>query len=186
MRRTPETFADLERLLKGRHAEIMQARPDKRPGQYKSESNRAGGTLFVAPGLVRGTLEQGFKVYRSLTTPFQRAVFMMFLVAEVHPFSDGNGRIARIVMNAELVAAGEQRIIIPTIYRNNYLAALKAISNRTSPEPLIRTLDFAQRFTQSIDWVDFNRAEAELRSANAFMDSGEADERGVRLRLRGP
>lgn len=186
MRRTPETFADLERLLKSRHAEIMQARPDKRPGQYKNESNRAGGTLFVAPDLVRGTLEQGFKVYRSITTPFQRAVFMMFLVAEVHPFSDGNGRIARIMMNAELVAAGEQRIIIPTIFRNNYLAALKAISNRTSPEPLIRTLDFAQRFTQSIDWVDFNQAESELRNANAFMDSAEADERGIRLRLLGP
>ena len=29
---------------------------------------------------------------------------MMFLVSEVHPFVDGNGRIARIMMNAELVA----------------------------------------------------------------------------------
>ena len=32
---------------------------------------------------------------------------MMFLVSEVHPFADGNGRAARIMMNAELVAAGE-------------------------------------------------------------------------------
>jgi fido (protein-threonine AMPylation protein) len=35
---------------------------------------------------------------------------MMFLISEVHPFADGNGRIARIMMNAELVAAGEERI----------------------------------------------------------------------------
>jgi Fic family protein len=41
----------------------------------------------------------------------------MFLVAEVHPFSDGNGRLSRIMMNPELVAAGEQRIVVPTIYR---------------------------------------------------------------------
>ena len=76
---------------------------------------------------------------------------MMFLVAEVHPFSDGNGRVARIMMNAELVAAGEQRIVVPTIYRGNYLAALKALSNRAGAEPLIRTLDFAQRLSLAID-----------------------------------
>ena len=183
MRRTPRTFAEFERLLKHRHAAIMAARPDKQPGQYKTQQNRAGSTEFVAPDLVRGTLDQGFKALLSLTTPFQRAVFMMFVVAEVHPFSDGNGRLARIMMNAELVSGGEQRIIIPTIYRANYLAALKAISNRTSAEPLIRTLDFAQRFTRAIDWRNFAQSEAELREANTFMDSTEADERGIRLRL---
>ena len=159
---------------------------DKAPGQYKADPNRAGGTMFVAPDLVRGTLEQGFKVYRSLATPFQRAVFMMFLVAEVHPFVDGNGRVARIMMNAELVTGHEQRIIIPTIYRSNYLSALKAISNRTSAEPLIRMLDFAQRFTQSVPWTDFAQAERELQAANAFTDSAEAEERGIRLRLASP
>ena len=35
---------------------------------------------------------------------------MMFLIAEVHPFADGNRRTARIMMNAELAAAGEERI----------------------------------------------------------------------------
>lgn len=183
MSRTAQGFPEFERLLKRRHAEIMHARPDKAPGQYKEDPNRAGNTMFVAPDLVRGTLDQGFKVYRSLDAPFQRAVFMMFLVAEVHPFADGNGRVARIMMNAELVAAGEQRIIIPTIYRANYLSALKAISNRTSPEPLIRMLEFAQRFALSIAWTNFGRAEAELRRANAFMDSVEAEDRGIRLRL---
>jgi fido (protein-threonine AMPylation protein) len=184
--RVPEKFSEFEQLLKHRHAGIMQARQDKAPGQYKSDPNRAGGTMFVAPDLVRGTLEHGFKVYRSLATPFQRAVFMMFLVAEVHPFVDGNGRVARIMMNAELVAAREQRIIVPTIYRNNYLSALKAMSNRISAEPFIRMLDFAQRFTVSIQWTDFARAETELKAANAFMDSTEAEERGMRLRLASP
>jgi hypothetical protein len=183
MSRTPETFAEFERILKRRHAQIMEARPDKSPGQYKMDPNRAGATMFVAPDLVRGTLDQGFKIHRSLATPFQRAVFMMFLVAEVHPFADGNGRVARIMMNAELISAGEQRIVIPTIYRGNYLSALKAASNRSSTQPLIRTLDFAQRFTMAIDWTNFARAEAELKTAHAFMDSNEADDRGIRLRL---
>jgi Fic family protein len=34
--------------------------------------------------------------------------------AKVHPFSDGNGRLSRIMMNAELVSAAEQRIIVLT------------------------------------------------------------------------
>lgn len=183
MTQLPSSFAELENLLKRRHTAIMQARPDKAPGQYKTEANRAGMTMFVAPDLVRGTLNEGFKAYRSLATPFQRAVFMMFLVSEVHPFADGNGRLSRIMMNAELVAVGEQRIIIPTIYRENYLSALKAISNRNSAEPFIRMLDFAQRFSRAVDWTDFHRAESDLKSASAFMSSAEAEELGVRLRM---
>lgn len=45
--------------------------------------------------------------------PFARAVFMMFMVSEVHPLDDGNGRVACVMMNAELSANGEQRVIIP-------------------------------------------------------------------------
>ena len=33
----------------------------------------------------------------------------MFLISEVHPFDDGNGRIARVMMNAELVSAADVR-----------------------------------------------------------------------------
>jgi Fic family protein len=44
----------------------------------------------------------------------------MFVVAEVHPFTDGNGRTARLAMNQFLTQAGLTRIIIPTVYRNDY------------------------------------------------------------------
>ena len=44
-------------------------------------------------------------------------------------------------------------------------------------------LDFAQRYTQSIDWTDFHRAEAELKVTNAFMDSAEAEADGIRLQI---
>ncbi|MDF9828657.1 Fic family protein [Ereboglobus sp. PH5-10] len=39
---------------------------------------------------------------------------MLFLMAEVHPFNDGNGRISRLGMDAELEAEGRMRLIIPT------------------------------------------------------------------------
>jgi Fic family protein len=123
----------------------MEQRPAKSPGQFKSMANCAGQTVFVVPDLVEGTLAEGLSLCHSMETPFQRAVFMMFLVAEVHPFADGNGRTARIMMNAELIAAHEERIVIPTVYRGNYLAALKALSLTGTADPLIRTLDYAQR-----------------------------------------
>ena len=107
----------------------------------------------------------------------------MFLIAEVHPFTDGNGRCARIMMNAELVASNQARIIIPTVFRNNYLSALKALSHQSKSEPLIRTLDFAQKYTSLIDWNDFDKAHAMLKSTHAFEDANTAELIGKRLVL---
>jgi Fic family protein len=96
----------------------------------------------------------------------------------VHPFTDGNGRTARIMMNAELVAGGEERIIIPTVYRTDYLGALKAISHNGLTTPLIRMLDYAQRYTHAIDWRTLTAARAMLDQTGAFAQ-GEL----ARLRL---
>jgi Fic family protein len=107
----------------------------------------------------------------------------MFLVAEVHPFTNGNGRLARIMMNAELVASGEVRLIIPTVYRANYLAALKGATHTGHHEALIAMLSFARRYTTRVDFSDRVRAEADLERTNAFRDSTEAEAAGVRLTL---
>ena len=185
MRRTPADAASLETLLKTRHGTIMEGRPDRLPGAFKQAQNRAGATVFVAPDLVSGTLAQGFDLYRSLESPFQRAAFMMFLIAEVHPFADGNGRVARVMMNAELAAAGEERIVIPTAYRANYLSALRALSGTGRPEPLIRMLDYAQKWTAAVDWRSVEAARRELDDCNAFLDPAMAEEEGRRLRMPG-
>lgn len=184
MSKTPATAQELLELLKRRHAMLMAARPDKQPGVFKTENNMAGSTLFVAHELVEGTLIHGFDLYRGLDTPFARAVYMMFLVSEVHPFTDGNGRTARIMMNAELVAAGEERIVIPTVYRDNYVSALKALSlGQHNPRPLVRVLDFAQRWTAAVPWGNLAATTRVLTAYQAFLESTEADELGVRLRM---
>lgn len=185
MGRTPGDPGDLEGLLRERHRTIMAGRPEMLPGEFKVEENRAGRTVFVAPDLVPGTLEQGFALYRSLESPFERAVYMMFLVSEVHPFADGNGRIARVMMNAELVTAGEERIVIPTVFRANYVAALRALSQTGRPEPLVRVMDYAQRWTIAIDWSSLEETRRELEACNAFLDSDEAEAEGKRLRMPG-
>ncbi|MCC6539572.1 MAG: Fic family protein [Bryobacterales bacterium] len=183
MTRRPRGFDELIEILKGRHALVMEGRPGKGPGRFKTAANRAGSTVFVAPELVRGTLLKGYELYRGLSNPLHRAVFMMFLVAEVHPFSDGNGRTARLMMNAELVAAGESRILIPTIYRNTYLMAQRALSQNGNAAALLRVMDFAQKYTAAVDFSSLAGARALLEQTNAFLDSNEAEATGVRLRL---
>ncbi len=174
LRRLPDNIDEFVELLRSRHARIMEARPDKRPGQFKMKGNQAGSTVFVAPDLVNGTLARGFEFLQGLAEPFQRAVYMMVLVSEVHPFADGNGRTARIMMNAELVAGGQERIIIPTAYRTDYLSALKAFSQSGHTDPLIKMLGVAQRYTQFIDWSTLQTARQMLDDTHAFAEGEDA------------
>jgi hypothetical protein len=173
MTRVPHTIDELYDLLQARHAILLSARKDKEPGHFKTKANRAGNTVFVAPELVKGTLEQGFTLYQGLKPGIARAIFMMFLVAEVHPFLDGNGRIARIMMNAELESAGECRIIIPTVYREDYIFALRRLSRAQDPDPYIRALLRAQKFVSILDFSEYNLCLEQLKKCNAFLEPSE-------------
>jgi hypothetical protein len=179
----PRHADEFEQLLRGRHARVMSLRPEKHPGEYKSRANRAGNTNFVEPELVRGTLRVGFEIGSRVSGPFQRAVYQMFLVSEVHPFADGNGRVARIMMNAELVTAGEVRLIIPIVYRGNYLDALRGATRTGHFEGLVKTLSFARRYTAQVDFTSRVTAEDVLTRTNALRDAQEADDAGIRLLL---
>ena len=184
--RTPASAGELLDTLHDWHALLMAARPDKRPGLFKNEPNYAGGYQFVHPDLLEGTLRRGFDALDPLTDPFHRAVAMMFLLTECHPFDDGNGRISRLLSNAELSSTGQVRIVIPTVYRNNYLAALTGMSNQAGTgESLIAVLQFAQRWTAAINWSTFETANDDLTASNAYLDSGIADNTGQRLQLPG-
>jgi Fic family protein len=170
-------------LLRARHAIVMAARPDKHPGQFKQRDNRVGATQFVDHELVEGTLRAGIEIGDTITGAFARAVYAMFLISEIHPFTDGNGRIARIAMNAELSAAGESRIIIPTVFRNNYLMALRGATHNRRFDALVAALEFAQRYTARVDFSSRESADADLTRTNAFRDPTEADNAGIRLTL---
>jgi fido (protein-threonine AMPylation protein) len=177
---SPETFLE---LLRSRHRTIMEGRPHTSPGQFKDRPNQFGAFIFVAPEDVRGTLIEGFRIHQRLSEPLHRAIFIMFLVAEVHPFNDGNGRVARIMMNAELAAAQQVRVLIPIIYRSNYLSALRSLSTGAWPEPIIKTLVFAQRYVAAVPWDDLSTAIAVLARTHAFIRPDEGDDKGIRLRI---
>ena len=101
---------------------------------------------------------------------------MMALVTEVHPFDDGNGRVARLTVNAELSTAGRVRIVIPTVFRSNYLVALNAISAGTDHgASLLAVLDFTQKWVAAVDWSDYAAADATMTACNAYLDPATAD-----------
>ena len=177
---SPETFFE---QLRHRHRIIMAGRPEASPGEFKDRPNQFGALVFVAPEDVRGTLTEGFRIYQRISEPLHRAIFMMFLVTEVHPFADGNGRVARIMMNAELAAAQQTRVLIPIVYRSNYLSSLRALSGNAWPEPIIRTLVFSQRYVAAVPWDEFEAAVSVLSRTNAFVRPEEGDDKGIRLRI---
>lgn len=178
--KTPESFLE---ILRHRNRAILGGRPEKSPGEFKDRPNQAGTVVFVAPEDVHGTLTEGLRIYQRLSEPLHRAIFMMFLVSEVHPFADGNGRVARVMMNAELAAAEQVRVLIPIVYRSNYISALRALSASAWPEPIIKTLVFAQRYVAAIAWGDMKSARAVMTRTNAFVRPEEGDDKGIRLRI---
>ncbi len=159
--------------VRDRHRELMAARPEGGPGEWKRARNTAGGTQFVNPDAVVGTLRQGFKLTQTVRHPFGRALMLHFLLTDVHPFSDGNGRVSRIMLTKELVASGLSRIVIPTVYRENYLGALRALSRHGDAGPIIRALEFVQRVTVACTARSADQAIEAWASAYAFVDPGE-------------
>ena len=75
--------------------------------------------------------------------------------------------LSRTAMNAELAAAGEERIIEPTVYRANYRSVLRVLSQTVRPEPIIRMLDHARRWTAAVDWRSLNATVPRSRSTGA-------------------
>jgi len=180
---TPTTADDLTDILKRRHLTMMSGRAeDMNVGTFKSQNNRAGNTEFVDFTLVEGTLRQGFKYYAALTDPMAKAIFMMFMVSEIHPFDDGNGRISRIMGNAELFKSGQSRIIVPTVYREDYILALKKFTNRKEPDTFIRVMDKLQHFSSRAFGENFDEFNNYFQATNAYMEPSE----GTLTSLRKP
>lgn len=169
----PTTPDHLLQLLRERHAILLSARKSKNPGEFKDRNNRAGTTEFVDVELVPGTLKKGFDWYSLLQHPFAKAAYMMFLVSEVHPFLDGNGRIARVMMNAELSSKNLSKIIIPTVFREDYMGAVKKLTKQRDADAYIRMMLRAWEFSSNVHDESLDKMEGYLTACNAFLTHKE-------------
>ena len=71
--------------------------------------------------------------------PVEHSALIHLGLVNIHPFIDGNGRTARLLMNLALLQAGYVITIIPPILRREYLDSLKA-SNRGDNKPFINLI----------------------------------------------
>jgi len=153
------------------HASIMRNRPEIAPGKFKLEPNQAGNSYFVRPELVRGTLIAGSMRLQEVPEGLSRAILAMFLVAEVHPFADGNGRMSRLAMNSELSRVGQSRIIVPTLVREEFFDTLRVLSRGADPKPLVDFMQRMQRWTAKFQYDSLESAIAALELCNAMQES---------------
>jgi hypothetical protein len=156
MHKKPIYFNDFDSFcnsLKKVHFELMYHRKDSiRVGEFKTKVNRSGEVYFVQPSRVLNTLKVAFDYYMSLEKPIHKAIYIHTILSEIHPFDDGNGRVARLMMNNELSKYALMRIIIPTVFRDDYIIGLKEFSNRANPKVVINSLFKALKITNTIEW----------------------------------
>ena len=76
-----------------------------------------------------------FDLLEKETEPGVRAVLGHWLFGYIHPYPDGNGRMARFLMNVMLASGGYPWIVIRVDDRNAYLSALDAASIEMNIKP---------------------------------------------------
>jgi len=151
-----------------RHKIMLEGRPEIAPGEFKTKTNYAGQTKFVDPGFVRGTLQEGAKLATGVPEGLARAIFYAFLVSDIHPFNDGNGRVSRLVMNSELSRVSRCRIIIPTLFHEQYVDAQRSLTRNNDPVPLVRAMHRVAEWTTLFEYQDLKQVVLEMTKANAF------------------
>lgn len=102
------------------------------PGQYKQSPNnvvQADGSIhyYVDPLQVAPQMQElcAFIESNAVTMhPAIVAAIAHYNFARIHPFDDGNGRGARILMNLVLMRAGFPPAVLPVTERRDYITAL--------------------------------------------------------------
>jgi fido (protein-threonine AMPylation protein) len=107
---------------------------------YRTQPVFLRGSRHVPPRseILREAMPALFDLIEGERSPAVRAVLGHWLFGYVHPFPDGNGRIARFLMNALLAGGGYPWTVIRVDDRAEYLAALEAASVATDVRPFAR------------------------------------------------
>lgn len=102
---------------------------------------------------VRDTMPTLFDLAENETEASVKAVLGHWMVGYIHPYPDGNGRIARFLMNVTLAGGGYPWTVIRVEDRDSYLAALEVASVASDIRPFTRFL------AERVRW-SFDKAEA--------------------------
>ncbi len=114
--------------IKSVHYLILKEIDSTNAGKYRHENVFISGAKHVPPVYMNVPYEmqklidqyqawQGFH-------PVVRACFLHGELVKIHPFIDGNGRTARLLLNFELIQSGYPPVVIKTENRADYYDAL--------------------------------------------------------------
>jgi Fic family protein len=117
-----------ERDLLDLHRIVLTRVEDSFAGSYRTGAVRIAGSNHVPPNALKvpDLMEELFAQIQSTADPVERAAKLHHGIARIHPFTDGNGRAARLAMNFVLLAAGYPPVSIPTNLRQAYYNALES------------------------------------------------------------
>ncbi|UTW61489.1 Fic family protein [bacterium SCSIO 12741] len=104
-----------------------------KPGEYKTKPNGVkmrNGEIrnYISPeetAMRMGDLLNWFKTNRDQLHPIELGALFHHKFLEIHPFDDGNGRVARLIMNYVFYSSGFPPVIIKSSDKENYLVALR-------------------------------------------------------------
>lgn len=97
---------------------------------YRTQQVYIRGSMHTPlnPDAVRDAMPVLFDMMKNEPEASVRAVLGHFFFVYIHPYMDGNGRIARFLMNTQLISGGYDWTIIPVEKRAEYMAALEKAS----------------------------------------------------------
>lgn len=102
------------------------------PGQYKTAENSVrlkSGEIhaYAAPEETPALMQKLFSNYvaKKFQNPIERAAWVHHAFTSIHPFDDGNGRVARLWINFFLLREGFPPLIIRSKNKEQYLTALQ-------------------------------------------------------------
>ena len=107
-------------------------------------------------------------------TPVELAALFHYRYIRIHPFEDGNGRIARLLMNYILLRHGYPMIVIRSKTKKTYLDALGKADNKVGPVPsdgANATMEQAEDFVAYITKQVENTLETDLDFLREKADS---------------
>jgi len=119
----------LEVDIRGLHAILMHGLiPDK--GQYRRGSVAISGAKYQPPEAdavapLMHQLAEQLNENRDKVTPLALACFGHWAMARIHPFTDGNGRMARLIQDLLLLQHRLVPVVVPSAKMNEYYLALQ-------------------------------------------------------------
>ncbi|XP_043582590.1 protein adenylyltransferase Fic [Bombus pyrosoma] len=158
------------------HMRVLGHVDPVRGGQFRRTQVYVGGHVPPGPGDIHYLMEE-FALWlnseRAIRMhPVRYAALAHYKLVHIHPFSDGNGRTSRLLMNMILMQAGYPPVIIHKQHRHTYYENLQ-IANTGDVRPFVRFI--AECTEQTLDlflWAtsEFSRQVPALSQDTLFTE----------------